>query len=147
MANEVHREGKYYCRILLCRYWIESLEGGWSDSVVGSVCTCKYLSCRAAGDSEMVSAASLRACEAFFSPSAAITFALASLAASASAAIALCSCSGSRASFLQRIIRNNIEIEINKAKSLLHAVKPSPSVKHWQTGTIYNVLECSSAIY
>ena len=36
--------------------------------------TCKYLSCRAAGDSEIISEASLRAPEAFFSPSAAITF-------------------------------------------------------------------------
>ena len=64
--------------------------------------TCRYLSCNAAGDSEMISEASLRAPEAFFSPSAAITLALASRAASASAAIARWSCSGSRASFLQR---------------------------------------------
>ena len=48
----------------------------------------------------------LRAFEALFSPSAAITFALASLEASASAAMALWSCSGSRASFLQCILRN-----------------------------------------
>ena len=33
-----------------------------------------YLSCKAAGDSEMMSLASLRALEAFCSPSAAITF-------------------------------------------------------------------------
>ena len=49
-----------------------------------------------------MSAASLRAWDAFFSPSAAITLALASLAASASAAMALWSCSGSRASFLKK---------------------------------------------
>ena len=51
---------------------------------------CKYLSCRALGESEMTSEASLRAFEAFISPSAAMTFALASRAASASAAIARC---------------------------------------------------------
>ena len=78
--------------------------------------TCKYRNWRAAGDSEIISDASLRAPEAFFSPSAAmtcvkcdywalgglcVTLALASLAASASAAIALCSCSGSLASLLK----------------------------------------------
>ena len=36
--------------------------------------TCKYLSCRAAGDSEIISDASLNAPDAFFSPSAAITY-------------------------------------------------------------------------
>lgn len=63
--------------------------------------TCKYLSCSAEGDSSITEEASRRALEALFSPSAAITLALASLEASASAAIARCSCSGKRASFLQ----------------------------------------------
>merc|ERR1711973_298863 len=45
--------------------------------IVESVC--KYLSCSAAGDSEMISEASFRARDAFCSPSAAITLALASL--------------------------------------------------------------------
>ena len=49
----------------------------------------------------MTSAASRRAFEAFCSPSAAITLARASRAASASAAIARCSCTGSRTSLLQ----------------------------------------------
>ena len=60
---------------------------------------CKYLSCRALGESEMTSEASLRAFEAFISPSAAMTFALASRAASASAAIARCKLVGSLTSF------------------------------------------------
>eukprot|EP00090_Calanus_glacialis_P016878 TRINITY_DN26414_c0_g1_i1.p1 TRINITY_DN26414_c0_g1~~TRINITY_DN26414_c0_g1_i1.p1 ORF type:complete len:102 (+),score=13.14 TRINITY_DN26414_c0_g1_i1:219-524(+) len=51
---------------------------------------CKYRSCRAEGLSAMTSAASRNARDAFSSPSAAITLALASLAASASAAMALC---------------------------------------------------------
>ena len=59
---------------------------------------CKYLNWRAAGDSEMISEASFKALEAFCSPSAAITLALASLEASASAAIALCNCCGNRTS-------------------------------------------------
>ena len=84
--------------------------------------TCRYLSWSADEDSAITSEASLRALEAFCSPSAAITYidkscwgeitfffvnlanftlALASLAASASAAMALCSCTGRRASFLQ----------------------------------------------
>ena len=54
-------------------------------SVEIPVSVCRYLSCRACGDFSMTSAAFVRAPEAFFSPSAAITFALASLAASASA--------------------------------------------------------------
>ena len=51
---------------------------------------CKNLSCNAAGDSEITSEASFRDFEDFNSPSACMTFALASLVASASAAIALC---------------------------------------------------------
>ena len=62
--------------------------------------TCKYLSCSADGDSSITLEASRNAFEARFSPSAAITLALASREASASAAIARCNCSGSRASFL-----------------------------------------------
>ena len=85
---------------------------------------CKYLSCKAAGLSLNVSAASFNALDAFISPSAAITFARASLlfnskqkkcikeftqnkskcfsylAASASVAIALCSCVGRETSLL-----------------------------------------------
>jgi len=66
--------------------------------------TCRYRSWRAAGDSEMTSEASLSARDAFCSPSAAITFARASRAASASAAIARLSCTGGRTSFLQKTI-------------------------------------------
>ena len=62
----------------------------------------RYLNCRAAGDSEMTSAASLSALDAFCSPSAAITLALASRAASASAAIALCIWTGNRTSLLYK---------------------------------------------
>lgn len=86
---------------------------------------CKYLNCKAAGLSLNVSAASFNALDAFISPSAAITFARASLlfnsknkekcikeftqskskcfshlAASASVAIALCSCVGRETSLL-----------------------------------------------
>ncbi len=53
---------------------------------------CKYLNCKAAGESEMMSEASFKALEAFCSPSAAMTLARASRAASASAAMAFCSC-------------------------------------------------------
>ncbi len=63
--------------------------------------TCKYLSCRAEDDSAMTSDASFSARDAFCSPSAAMTFALASRAASASAAMALCSWTGRRASLLE----------------------------------------------
>lgn len=51
--------------------------------------------------------ASLRALEAFCSPSAAITLARASRAASASAAIARCSCTGRRTSLLH-VLKNAI---------------------------------------
>uniref|UniRef100_A0A1I8IS99 Runt domain-containing protein n=1 Tax=Macrostomum lignano TaxID=282301 RepID=A0A1I8IS99_9PLAT len=57
-------------------------------------------SCRANGDSWMTTAASRSARLAFCSPSAMITFARASLAASASAAIARCSCTGRRTSLI-----------------------------------------------
>lgn len=58
-----------------------------------------YLNCSADLDSLIMSEASFRALDDFCSPSAAMTLALASLAASASAAIARCSCIGSRTSF------------------------------------------------
>jgi len=60
----------------------------------------RYLSWRAEEDSAIMIEASRRALEAFCSPSAAITLALASLAASASAAMARCSWTGRRASLL-----------------------------------------------
>ncbi|KNC27999.1 hypothetical protein FF38_06748 [Lucilia cuprina] len=60
-----------------------------------------YLNCKAAGEPPITSEASLRARDAFCSPSAAITLALASRAASASAAMALCNCTGSRTSLLK----------------------------------------------
>lgn len=59
--------------------------------------------CKAEGLPEIVSAASLRAFEDFISPSAAITLARASRAASASAAIARCRVVGKETSFLQDI--------------------------------------------
>ena len=58
------------------------------------------LTCSAAGLDVMISAALASDLEAWCSPSAAITLARASLAASASAAMARCSCCGSRTSFL-----------------------------------------------
>ncbi len=58
------------------------------------------LTCSAEGLSAMTLAASRKALDAFCSPSAAMTLALASLAASASAAMALCSWTGRRTSFL-----------------------------------------------
>lgn len=58
--------------------------------------------CRAAGLVEMTSPASFKEWEARISPSAAITLALASLAASASVAMARWSCTGSRTSFLKQ---------------------------------------------
>ena len=61
----------------------------------------------AEGLSEMTSAASRRALEAFCSPSAAMTLARASRAASASAAIARCNCTGRRTSLLQLKIMTN----------------------------------------
>ena len=64
--------------------------------------TCRYLSCKADGDSSMIFDASLSAFEARISPSAAITLARASRDASASAAIARWSCSGNRASLLKK---------------------------------------------
>ncbi|KAI8129348.1 hypothetical protein CVS40_0878 [Lucilia cuprina] len=54
-----------------------------------------------AGESPITSDASRRARDAFCSPSAAMTLARASRAASASAAMALCSCTGRRTSLLE----------------------------------------------
>jgi len=59
------------------------------------------LTCRADGLAEMISEASRRALDDFISPSAAITFARASLAASASAAIARWRAVGNETSLLQ----------------------------------------------
>jgi hypothetical protein len=66
---------------------------------------CRYRSCRAPGESCMTSAASFKALEAFISPSAATTLALASREASASAAIALCNDLGRLTSLLERKMR------------------------------------------
>ena len=63
----------------------------------------RYLSCKAAGDELIVSAASFKALLDFCSPSAATTLALASLVASASAAMALCSCCGRRTSLISTL--------------------------------------------
>merc|ERR1712215_218240 len=60
---------------------------------------CRYLSWRAEEEELIMSEASFKAREAFCSPSASITFALACLVASASAAMALCNCCGKRTSF------------------------------------------------
>ena len=62
----------------------------FSDEMLVKVC--KYRNCKAAGESDIISDASFKALEALCSPSAAMTVALASRAASASAAIALCNC-------------------------------------------------------
>lgn len=64
---------------------------------------CKYRNCRAEDDSAITSEASLRALDAFCSPSAAMTFARASRAASASAAMARCSWTGRRASLISTL--------------------------------------------
>ena len=63
---------------------------------------CKNLNCNAAGDCEITSDASFKDFEDFNSPSAAMTFALASLAASASAAIALCNVLGKITSLISK---------------------------------------------
>ena len=82
----------------------------FSDAICVSVC--KYLSWIAIGDSLITSAASFRAFDAFCSPSAAITFALASLAASASVAIARCNCTGNLTSLLNYRSINKFRIHI-----------------------------------
>jgi len=64
---------------------------------------CKYRNCSAEEDSAITSEASLRALDAFCSPSAAMTFALASRAASASAAMARWSWTGRRASLISTL--------------------------------------------
>ena len=51
----------------------------WAVSLVYYLLTWRYRSCKAAGDSDIISEASLKAPEAFFSPSAAITFKIVSL--------------------------------------------------------------------
>lgn len=56
--------------------------------------------CKAEGLADMISEASLKALEDFISPSAAITLARASRAASASAAMALCKAVGKETSLL-----------------------------------------------
>ena len=63
----------------------------------------RYLSCRACGDCSITSAAAFKAPEDFCSPSAAMTLARASLAASASAAMALWSCKGSLTSLISTL--------------------------------------------
>uniref|UniRef100_A0A1B0FA60 Uncharacterized protein n=1 Tax=Glossina morsitans morsitans TaxID=37546 RepID=A0A1B0FA60_GLOMM len=73
--------------------------------------TCKYRNCKAAGESPITSEASRNAREAFCSPSAAMTLARASLAASASAAIARCNCTGKRTSLLMSIGMENLRRE------------------------------------
>lgn len=75
--------------------------------------TWRYLSWRAAGESPITSLASRKARDAFCSPSAAITLARASRAASASAAIARCNWMGRRTSFLY------IEIEVKHFNEFL----------------------------
>ena len=90
--------------------------------------TWRYLSCNAAGDWAMTIEASLRALEAFCSPSAAITLARASRAASASAAIARCSCTGRRTSLLH-VLKNAIMNDyqrMNKAPK-----KKKTKTIHW----------------
>uniref|UniRef100_A0A1B0AZ25 Uncharacterized protein n=1 Tax=Glossina palpalis gambiensis TaxID=67801 RepID=A0A1B0AZ25_9MUSC len=57
--------------------------------------------CSAAGEAPITSEASRKARDAFCSPSAAITLARASRAASASAAMARCNCTGKRTSLLK----------------------------------------------
>ena len=71
----------------------------FSAAIVDNVC--KYLNCNAVGDWLMTSAAALSAIDAFCSPSAATTLALASRPASASVAIARCILAGKRTSLLE----------------------------------------------
>lgn len=70
----------------------------FSDAMLFNVC--KYRSCNAAGLLQIISDACFNASDDFISPSAAITFALASRLASASVAMALCSAVGRLTSFL-----------------------------------------------
>lgn len=100
------------CAWALAASWLEEFRNGVSSSIgKGKIIVeffsaemllsvCRYRSCNADGLADMISEASLSAREDFISPSAAITLARASRAASASAAIALCSAVGSETSFL-----------------------------------------------
>ena len=100
VAHDVYWNWKYNGAIVLRRdavqcLQITKLKQKWLN--INNFCV--TFTCSAAGLSVITSAACLRDLLALCSPSAAITFALASLAASASAAIALISCAGTRTSF------------------------------------------------
>lgn len=82
-------------------------------TTIHPIYTCKYRNCNAAGESPITSEASRNARLAFCSPSAAITLARASRAASASAAIARCNCTGRRTSLLQKAKKRE---KFNKTK-------------------------------
>ena len=101
MRDHVNGQGKNNGRILLRADVVECLQEdctqgpkltlslSFHSGKFGAKITCKYLNWRAEDESLMTSEASLSARLAFCSPSAAITLALASRAASASAAMAL----------------------------------------------------------
>ena len=106
----------------------------------------RYLNCRAAGESIIIWEASLRARADFCSPSAAMTFARASRAASASAAIALCSWIGNLTSFLwwkrkiyaQKVTRDKLpdvrkkrQIQEEAANSMCKAVEKTKEYTLW----------------
>ncbi|GMR32165.1 hypothetical protein PMAYCL1PPCAC_02360, partial [Pristionchus mayeri] len=91
---------------------------------------CRYLNWSAAGDWAITSAASCSDRDASFSPSAAITFARASLVASASAAIALCSCTGSRTSLLST--RSTLIPQLSVASSRTACMEMASESLSWR---------------
>ena len=101
VLHDIHRYREHNGAVVLCWYVTQGLQIPQLKYRVisGKRINEQILTCRAEGQSLMVSAACLSALLALCSPSAAITLARASLAASASAAMALCSCSGTRTSF------------------------------------------------
>ena len=86
----------------------------------------------------MTSAASLRARDAFCSPSAAMTLARASRAASASAAMARCSCTGSLTSLLSSTTTRN-ESETNKQTNSVTRRRGRPFVPPARSSVVRSV--------
>lgn len=122
IRENVDRQREHNCWVLLRRDCVEGLKGRrmvikctiFLYTTIHPIYTCKYRNCNAAGESPITSEASRNARLAFCSPSAAITLARASRAASASAAIARCNCTGRRTSLLQKAKKRE---KSNKNKS------------------------------
>ena len=110
MGQYVHRKWENNCGIFLRGDGIQRLQVAqlqkmdeyFSVNVRTSRLRNQSTTWRAAGEDEMISDASFKARDAFCSPSAAMTLARASRAASASAAMARCIWTGKRTSLLYR---------------------------------------------